>query len=273
MYLSATGAMWLRIECKGRVSEMNSGPFNNPFITLCCNGSSVTFKFCVFFQPVTSGLVDTGCFLSLLKQLLPDSGYEICPGICSYPPDIRFKTKHLHEWGEPFNRLDSGSCLLWHIPNNNRQLPTNSMYNACKPCKQLHHDINQLAKRSATVSDAQKQARTMPSSNYGLKYLSPESTKCRVSRIIEEKKCLKVKVQSLEPYNCDLSDKQHIEMLKLVKELNKNSNAVRELCECGDKILGSENNLLRVAWQQDVIERLEYEKDQCSSGMKFSTYL
>ena len=62
-------------------------------------------------------------------------------------------------------------------------------------------------------------------------------------------------------------------MLKLVKELNKNSNAVRELCECGDKILGSENNLLRVAWQQDVIERLEYEKDQCSSGMKFSTYL
>ena len=100
----------------------------------------------------------------------------------------------------------------------------------------------------------------MPSSNYGLKYLSPESTKCRVSRIIEEKKRLKVKVQSLEPYNCDLSDKQHIEMLKLVKELNKNSNAVRELCECGDKILGNENNLLRVTWQEDVIERLEYEQ-------------
>ena len=82
-----------------------------------------------------------------------------------------------------------------------------------------------------------------------------------------------MKVQSLEPYNCDLSDKQHIEMLKLVKELNKNSNAVRELCECGDKMLGSENNLLCVAWQQDVIERFEYEKDQCSSGIKLSAYL
>ena len=53
-------------------------------------------------------------------------------------------------------------------------------------------------------------------------------------------------------------------MLKLVKELNKNSNTVSELYECGDKMLGSENNLLHVAWQQDVTERIEYEKDQCS---------
>ena len=62
-------------------------------------------------------------------------------------------------------------------------------------------------------------------------------------------------------------------MLKLVKELNKNSNTIRELYECGDRILGSENILLYVAWQQDVTERIEYEKDQCSSVMKFSTYL
>lgn len=45
VYPSATGTMWLRVECEDHVSEMNSGPFNNPFITLCCDGSSVTFKF------------------------------------------------------------------------------------------------------------------------------------------------------------------------------------------------------------------------------------
>ena len=109
----------------------------------------------MFFQPVFSGPVDTGSFLSLLKQLLPDSGYEICPGITSYPPDLRFKTKHLHEWGEPFNWLDSDSCELWLIPNNRRQLPTNVQYNACKACKQLNHDVQQLIKRSATISDVQ----------------------------------------------------------------------------------------------------------------------
>ena len=46
---------------------------------------------------------------------------------------------------------------------------------------------------------------------------------------------------------------------------NKQHIQTNHICnrfECGDKILGSENNLLHVAWQQDVIERLEYEKDK-----------
>ena len=100
-------------------------------------------------------------FLSFLKQLLLDSGHEICPGICSYPSDLRFKTKHLHEWGKAF--------ILVVVCSGTFQTITNS-YQLIH-CKQLHHDINQLAKWSATVSDAQKQARTMTSSNYGLKFL------------------------------------------------------------------------------------------------------
>jgi len=34
------------------------------------------------------------------------------------------------------------------------------------------------------------------------------------------------------------------------------------------KVIKLDNNLLRAAWQQDVTERLEYEKDQCSTGIK-----
>ena len=98
-------------------------------------------SFVLFFQPIFSGPVDTGYFLSLLRQLLPDSGYEMCPGITNYPPDVCFKTKHLHEWGEQSNGLDSDSCKLWLIPNNSRLLPTNVLYNACEACKQLHHDV------------------------------------------------------------------------------------------------------------------------------------
>lgn len=59
----------------------------------------------------------------------------------------------------------------------------------------------------------------------------------------------------------------------MLKQLNKNSNTVRELYEHGDKMLGSENNVLHFAWQQDVTERIEYGKDWCSSGMKFSIYV
>jgi len=43
----------------------------------------------------------------------------------------------------------------------------------------------------------------------------------------------------------------------MLKELNKNSKTVNELCKEGDKVLGSDNNILRAAWQQDVVERLE----------------
>jgi len=44
-----------------------------------------------------------------------------------------------------------------------------------------------------------------------------------------------VKIQSLEPFNSNLSDKQHAEILMVVKELNKNSKAVKALCYEGNK--------------------------------------
>ena len=103
------------------------------------------------------------------------------PGISSYQPHTRFKIKHLHEWDKPFNRLDSDTCELWLITNYSIQPPTNVLYNVCKACKQFHHDVQQLVKWNATTSDAQKQARILPSSNYGLKYLSLSSQKCCVS--------------------------------------------------------------------------------------------
>ena len=40
----------------------------------------------------------------------------------------------------------------------------------------------------------------------------------------------------------------------------------RELCAEGDRLLGVDNNPLKEVWHQDVIERLEYEKDQRKSG-------
>ena len=110
------------------------------------------------------------------------------------------------------------------------------------------------------TSDVNKQARTSISSNYGLKYLSPTSQKCRIIRKIQERKHLQAKVHLLEPYKCELPYKQHVEMLQMVKEINKNSKAVNELCKQADKVLRSDNNILRAAWQQDVIERLECEK-------------
>jgi len=49
-----------------------------------------------FFCTIASGPVDTVGVSTCIKQ---ESGYVIYPGIVDYPSEVRFKTKHLHEWG------------------------------------------------------------------------------------------------------------------------------------------------------------------------------
>ena len=73
-------------------------------------------------------------------------------------------------------------------------------------------------------------ARLNVDSNYPLKFLSPESRARRVSRIVKDRKNLSAK----------------------------------QLCSRGDGL--GEGNMLRAAWEEDVCERLEYEKDQAKSG-------
>ena len=89
--------IWLTIECCSRITKIDSGPFNNPRITIFCDGNSATCKFSAFFHTIASGPVDT--VSSCIEQLLPESSYVICPGILDYPPELRFKMKHLHQWG------------------------------------------------------------------------------------------------------------------------------------------------------------------------------
>ena len=79
------------------------------------------------------------------------------------------------------------------------------------------------------------------------------------------KKNLQAKVDALKAYDCDLNEKQHSELLRAITAINRDSRAIEQLCSEADKVLGDNNNLLRAAWQQDVTERLQFEKDQSTS--------
>ena len=144
---------------------------------------------------------------------------------------------------------------------------------ACPECKRLASDIQQLLKISLNVSDGEKLQRLAPSSNYPISYLSPKSKAIRVERVVKEKKNLSAKVSALAAYDFNVDDEaQHDELLKLVRSVNTHgSKAIEELCGRGDKLLGEGRNLLREAWRQDVIERLDYERDQSKSGMQLNT--
>jgi hypothetical protein len=63
-------------------------------------------------------------------------------------------------------------------------------------------------------------------------------------------------------------NKQHAELLEIVRSVNhKGSKAIEELCSRGDQLISSECNPLREVWRQDVVERIEYERDQRKNGM------
>lgn len=82
-----------------------------------------------------------------------------------------------------------------------------------------------------------------------------------MSKIRKDKKNLASKISdSIRGLECNLKDKQHAELLEIVKAVNKTgSHVIEELCLEGDRLLNEENNEL---WKQDVLERLEYDKDQ-----------
>lgn len=179
------------------------------------------------------------------------------------------RPKNLCQWGVPCNRNFSATCYRWHVPCNYKQPHSSTAYDCCKPCKQLMHDIKQLASRATTTTAGRKIARTFPSSNYHLSNLSPTSHKVRVKRIIDERKNMAQKIKKLQPFDCEVNDKQNYELVQLVSEVRKNgSKAVDELLKESDEILGNDN-VLRDAWRQDVSERLEFEKDQQNSGSIF----
>lgn len=226
------------------------------------------FYWQIFYEVVEHGqYTSPEDVLVYLEQLLPSSGFIICPGLNEYPEQVRFKTKHLVEWGPPFSRIFSDGCNLWHIPNNSKQSPESNVFNCCKACKQLNHDIQQLVRRADATTDLQKQARLLPSSKYPLSKLSPVSQKKRITNITVDRKNLIRKLNRLQPFDCDVNDKQHYQLVQLVSSVNKTgSKVIQELIERGEALLGEGNNVLKDSWQQDVLDRLDFESDQQKSS-------
>lgn len=149
-----------------------------------------------------------------------------------------FDTKNVRQWGLPFNHVDAQSCALWHIPHN---VHNHDLRDTCQPCRVLHHGISKLVKKATCVSADQKLARTSVCSNYPLKYLSLTSKAERVSKLSKERKNLAAKLSSVTHLDCDLNDKQHVELLEIVRSVNQSGGAItEELRSKGNQLLSDE---------------------------------
>ena len=244
------------------------GPMANPRLCIFAEGDIAKFRWQVLFKSLDQGEYSIEKTEPYLEQLRPSSGFKVCPGLKKYPQELRFQTKNVRLWGIPFDRVDAKCCEMWHIPHNIHHPTGDELRDTCQPCRNLHRDIQKLVEKASTVTEEQKIARTSTHSKYPMKYLSPTSRALRVTKICKDRVNLAAKLSKVEHFDCDVSDKQHDELLELVRSINKNgSKAIEDLCAEGDRFLGDVKSPLREVWHQDVVERLEYEKDQRKSGM------
>ena len=78
--------------------------------------------------------------------------------------------------------------------------------------------------------------RLTASSKYPISKLSPASQTVRRTNVRQERKQINKKLKKLDKFDCNISDKQHTEVLQLVSS-TKDSKAVHELIAEGDHIV------------------------------------
>ena len=139
-----------------------------------------TFTFEVNFTTLCTGVAGDLSFHGWLQTMLPDSRYDLCPGVTKEAVDcVGNRAKSIRRWGYPFERVDHNHCQLW-IPT----LKVTAKWNHAPTCEkrtQLYSYAKRDTKTKAAITPNRKGKRLQPSSNYPLSQLSPTSTKKRLA--------------------------------------------------------------------------------------------
>lgn len=132
---------------------------------------------------------------------------------------IRYHITSCRVWEHPFKRIDSVNCLLWHkIARNATAEERKSKSVLCKSCKRLCCDLEH--QRRSDVSASKHEARLLPSSNFKLKYLSPQSVSKRKEATLRERSHDKAMIAKLSP-DMVLEDDQSDEVATILETIEE----------------------------------------------------
>ena len=174
----------------------------------------------VLFSSFESGSVHTADeFMDVCSIISTQGGYKYCPGI-----EVDHYYQHDHKscrvWEHPFKRIDSVNCLLWHkLACNATAEERKSRSVLCKSCKRLCCDLEHQRRRS-DVSASKREARLLPSSNFKLKYLSPQSVSKRKEATLRERSHDKAMIAKLSP-DMVLEDDQSDEVATILETIEE----------------------------------------------------
>ena len=163
----------------------------------------------------------------LCGMLSKSSGYKFCPGLNKaiyndkYASILRYDSKSVRLMSEPFCRVDSPRCELWHKLAKNSSIFERDMEEVlCQPCKKMISHLDQRVRAATKVTPAEKVARLDPSSRCPLAVLSPNSRKKRKENLLKERCQYKKKYEHIE---LTLDDEQNDEMAKIVEIIDRDA--------------------------------------------------
>ena len=132
---------------------------------------------------------------------------------------IRCHIKTCRAWEHPFKCIDSVNCLLWHkLARNATAEERKSKSVLCKSCKQLCCDLEH--QRRSDVNTSKRKARLLPSSNFKLKYLSPQSVSKLKEATLRERSHDNAMIARLSPDKV-LEDDQSDEVATILETIKK----------------------------------------------------
>lgn len=154
-------------------------------------------------------------FLAVCEKISVSGGYKFCPGFDSslykstYFDHIRYDPKNLRRSTEPVSHIDSWNCSLWHKLAKNASILEKDMEDVlCDPCKRLRNNLNQRLKKVKNVPPEKKNERVKPSSNYPVKYVSPNSLGRKRKNTVRERADDKKALKKYSCMNVCLNDEQ-----------------------------------------------------------------
>ena len=207
--------------------------------------------------------------LLLCEKYSSDSKiYKFCPGldISEYEGKreiIRFDVKAAHKTSEPFLRVDSVKCLLWHkLGMTASSVRKEASCVMCPPCVRLKCDIEHQARRTKEESPSKKKERQDTSSRARLSYMSPESRVQRQCKQAARRFSDKRKLEHFEATEVPLDAEQDEEMSTIVSKIEETCpDELEKLFSEGNKHgVGSK---LRSIWSTDrQREYADFSKDQ-----------
>ena len=153
-------------------------PTYDPHMTLTMDSDKVLYDFRALSQSIDKGLFNWAITEQHLNTLLPHTSYTLCPGIKGYPSSVHFNSTHHVHMSLPYERHQSDTCKLWHIPKNRQAQPESKLYDVCDSCKVFHNRLEMLRKRHDEISPSKRDSWKHPSSHRPLKYCSPRTGIC-----------------------------------------------------------------------------------------------